>query len=295
MARRDPGDGAALDPALTQKKRARRRLVGALVLGVVAAIVLPLVLDSEPRQTINDVQIEIPPRDAPLAGVGAGYDATPGDASRVGEIASAPQEAASAGTQAVPPSPATAHAPGDANSAASASAGNAASAGSAGSASAPSGASTPGGASNSTLASSPAPRANEADATERRGADANSSRSKTPAAAAPKPSTAQKQAGADAPRAATGATASRDVSSGSRDATGPRFALQVGAFANAGSARAQADRVRKAGMRPYTELVQTAQGARTRVRVGPFPTREAAEKARTDLKRSGIDSSVVGL
>ncbi|MCZ2412889.1 MAG: sporulation protein, partial [Burkholderiales bacterium] len=66
MARRDPGDadGGALDPALTQKKRARRRLLGALVLGVVAAIVLPLLLDSEPRQAITDVQVEIAPREA---------------------------------------------------------------------------------------------------------------------------------------------------------------------------------------------------------------------------------------
>ena len=42
MARRDAGDGeaGALDPALTQKKRARRRLVGALVLGLAAVIVL---------------------------------------------------------------------------------------------------------------------------------------------------------------------------------------------------------------------------------------------------------------
>src|SRR5690606_31249380 len=69
MARRNPADGAALDPALTQKKRARRRLVGALALGVAAAIVLPLVLDSEPRQTISDVEIEIPPREAALPDV----------------------------------------------------------------------------------------------------------------------------------------------------------------------------------------------------------------------------------
>jgi len=68
MARRETADAdaGALDPALTQKKRARRRLVGALVLGLAAAIVLPLVLDSEPRQTIPDVQVEIPPRDTPL-------------------------------------------------------------------------------------------------------------------------------------------------------------------------------------------------------------------------------------
>ena len=49
--------GGALDPALPQKKRARRRLVGALAVCVAAAIVLPLVLDSEPRQVRPDVQV----------------------------------------------------------------------------------------------------------------------------------------------------------------------------------------------------------------------------------------------
>ncbi|HOA93506.1 MAG TPA: hypothetical protein PKJ79_07050, partial [Quisquiliibacterium sp.] len=58
--------GGALDPALPQKKRARRRLVGALAVCVAAAIVLPLVLDSEPRQVRPDVQVQIPSRDTPL-------------------------------------------------------------------------------------------------------------------------------------------------------------------------------------------------------------------------------------
>jgi DedD protein len=71
--------------------------------------------------------------------------------------------------------------------------------------------------------------------------------------------------------------------------------VQVGAFANAGSARAQADKARKAGVRVYTESVKTAQGERTRVRVGPFASREAAEQARARLKSIGIESAVVAL
>jgi DedD protein len=58
---------ASLDPALPQKKRARRRLVGAAAVCLAAAIVLPLVLDSEPRQIRGDVQVRIPSRDTPLA------------------------------------------------------------------------------------------------------------------------------------------------------------------------------------------------------------------------------------
>lgn len=58
---------ASLDPALPQKKRARRRLVGAAAVCLAAAIVLPLVLDSEPRQIRGDVQVRIPSRDTPLS------------------------------------------------------------------------------------------------------------------------------------------------------------------------------------------------------------------------------------
>jgi len=39
--------------------------------------------------------------------------------------------------------------------------------------------------------------------------------------------------------------------------------------------------------------VSTTQGERTRVRVGPFTTRDEAEKARATLKLAGIDSSIV--
>jgi DedD protein len=65
---------ASPDPALPQKKRARRRLVGAAAVCLAAAIVLPLVLDSEPRQIRDDVQVRIPSRETPLADRG---DASP--------------------------------------------------------------------------------------------------------------------------------------------------------------------------------------------------------------------------
>ena len=45
---RSSGDGA-IDPSLVQKKRARHRLVGAICLCLIAAVVVPLVLESEPR------------------------------------------------------------------------------------------------------------------------------------------------------------------------------------------------------------------------------------------------------
>ncbi|WP_374516950.1 SPOR domain-containing protein [Undibacterium squillarum] len=51
------------DPLLPEKKRARRRLIGAAALALAAAVVLPMVLDTEPKPVADDVQIRIPSKD----------------------------------------------------------------------------------------------------------------------------------------------------------------------------------------------------------------------------------------
>ena len=48
---------------LQLKKRARRRLVGAVVFVSVVAVLLPMVMDHEPRQVVHDVEIRIPGQD----------------------------------------------------------------------------------------------------------------------------------------------------------------------------------------------------------------------------------------
>ena len=53
----------APDPVLPEKKRARRRLVGAIALALAVAIGLPMVLDSEPKPLANDIAIQIPARE----------------------------------------------------------------------------------------------------------------------------------------------------------------------------------------------------------------------------------------
>jgi DedD protein len=51
------------DPMLPEKKRARRRLVGAVALALAAAVGLPMLLDSEPRPLNGDIAIQIPSKD----------------------------------------------------------------------------------------------------------------------------------------------------------------------------------------------------------------------------------------
>jgi len=45
------------------KKRARRRLVGAVTFASVVAVVLPMVMDNQPRQVVDEVEIRIPGQD----------------------------------------------------------------------------------------------------------------------------------------------------------------------------------------------------------------------------------------
>lgn len=49
---------------LQLKKRARRRLVGAAALALFAVIVLPMVMDREPRPLSQDIQVRIPSQDS---------------------------------------------------------------------------------------------------------------------------------------------------------------------------------------------------------------------------------------
>ena len=67
MAEIDP----AQDGQLELKKRARRRLVGAVALALLAVIVLPMVMDQEPRPLTQDIQIRIPSQDGVKSGPSA--------------------------------------------------------------------------------------------------------------------------------------------------------------------------------------------------------------------------------
>ena len=78
-------------------------------------------------------------------------------------------------------------------------------------------------------------------------------------------------------------------------AKGGRFIVQVGAFADEGAVREARQKAERAGVRTYTQVVQTSAGPRTRVRVGPFSSREEAEKVAAALKKAGLGGSILGL
>jgi DedD protein len=79
------------DEEILLRKRARRRLVGAIALVLVAVVILPMVLDREPQQRPQDVNIQIPPI-PPQAQGDAAAPALPPAAPSAGEPA--PQQPA---------------------------------------------------------------------------------------------------------------------------------------------------------------------------------------------------------
>ena len=219
------------DEELQLKKRARRRLIGAIVLVTTVAVVLPMVLDSEPGKVGQDINIKIPSPDsgaftlkvAPLP---------PLPKSKPAEKAPVPPESAAVpDIKPVPvagPKPAAAVKE-TAKAAEKAKAENA-------------------------LAKAPAPQ----EAVKK-------------AAPAPKEEAARKAVLAPA---------------------GP-FVVQVVALSDAEKAKQMQQQISSAGIKAYTEIVKTAKGNVTRVRVGPFATRNAAEKAQQQLKAIGLDGKVI--
>jgi DedD protein len=74
-----------------------------------------------------------------------------------------------------------------------------------------------------------------------------------------------------------------------------RFIVQVGAFADADKAREARTKLERAGLKTYTQVVDTKDGKRVRVRVGPLASRAEADKAAGRIKELGLSASVLTL
>jgi DedD protein len=74
-----------------------------------------------------------------------------------------------------------------------------------------------------------------------------------------------------------------------------RYVVQVGAFADASKAREMRLKVERAGLKTYTQVADTAEGKRTRVRVGPFGSRAEADKAAEKIKGLDLPAAVLTL
>src|SRR5205823_351991 len=65
------------------------------------------------------------------------------------------------------------------------------------------------------------------------------------------------------------------------------FAVQLAAYSDDKGANALASRLKRSGYPAYTEPLKTSRGTLWRVRVGPYPSRDAATGIRDKLKAEG--------
>ncbi|MBT9494929.1 MAG: SPOR domain-containing protein [Paucibacter sp.] len=76
---------------------------------------------------------------------------------------------------------------------------------------------------------------------------------------------------------------------------GGRSIVQVGAFADAKAAQEVRMKVEKLGLKTYTQVLETPAGKRVRVRVGPFASKDEADKAAAKLRAVGLSPAVLTL
>jgi DedD protein len=74
-----------------------------------------------------------------------------------------------------------------------------------------------------------------------------------------------------------------------------RFVVQVGAFAEVAKARETRSKLEHAGLKTYTQVVDTKDGKRIRVRVGPFASKADAERAAQKVKGLDLQAAVLTL
>jgi DedD protein len=74
-----------------------------------------------------------------------------------------------------------------------------------------------------------------------------------------------------------------------------RVVVQVGAFADQGRAQEARQRLERAGFKTYTQVAETSEGRRIRVRVGPFDSRAEADRVAARIKQLGFQPSVLTL
>jgi DedD protein len=79
------------------------------------------------------------------------------------------------------------------------------------------------------------------------------------------------------------------------DAAEARFVVQVGAFADIAKAREVRQKLEHAGLKTYTQVLETKDGRRIRVRVGPFAGKSEADKAAEKIKKLNLPAATLSL
>ena len=262
----------AADPVLPEKKRARRRLVGAVALVLAVIIVLPMILDSEPKPLAEDIAIQIPSRDKQGNSADASASASAKAAASVSNSSGLDQQ-----EEIVDPASSTPVAPSPAPPAMSA--GKPAVSGNTAVITAP----TPPVAAVVPPEATPKPEARPKP------------EAKPKPEVKPKPK-AEPNPVADKHDDAARALAildGRSDAAPAADKKPAKFVLQVAALASQDKVNELQGKLKEAGIHSYTQKVPTQAGDRIRIRVGPFSSKEEAERTRAKLTKLGLSGSLI--
>ena len=268
------------------RKRAKHRLIGAAVLVLLGIVGFPMLFDNQPRPIPVDLPINIPDKNTvkPLGNLPVGNGAAV-MIEETAETAAAPVSSAIAkpgkpsGPALPPATPVVAQAP-----------------------------PLSGAASGALLHVAPAHKPNAKVA--EKAPEKTIEKPVTPKAEVPKPLPAKADAAkADSSKAqsllegkesfvpaAPSVTPPIGAAAPGAGALGvPRFVVQVGAFADAAKAREARLKLEAAGLKTYTQVVDTKDGKRIRVRVGPFDTKAESDKAAAKVKKLDLPVAILEL
>ena len=224
------------------RRRARHRLIGAVVLVLVGVVGFPLLFDTQPRPIAVDIPIEIP------------------DRNKVKPLAVPPQPAQAAASRAPAP-PTVVQAP-------------------------PATVAPP--VATPVAKVEPAPEPKAAAKPEPKVAEPKVAETRPE----PKVAEAKPAAKSDDGEKARALLEGKAVDTA---AANGRFVVQIGAFADAAVAQETRRKVEKTGLKTYTNVAETKDGKRIRVRVGPFGTKDEAVKAADRIKGLDLPAAVLAL
>ncbi|WP_263772384.1 SPOR domain-containing protein [Propionivibrio soli] len=249
------------DANLQLKKRARRRLVGAVAFAGLAAVILPMVMDEEPKQQVQDVQIRIPERDkAPPFNPSASkpeqaaHTRTDNEASGTAKDSGSEAHSGKTADVATPKPPVrppekTIEKPAE------------------------------------KVTEKPAPK--PAEKTPEKTVKSAEKPAEKPTEKPTKASESEAQRAA-----AILAGKSPEAASAASAGGSGQFVILIGAFSNQANVKQLQTKISELGVKVYTEPLDTPEGRKTRVRAGPFPNRDAADKALSRMKKIGVNGVI---
>jgi len=257
---------APVDPVLPEKKRARRRLVGAIALVLAVIIGLPMILDSEPKPLADDIAIQIPSKDKTVPSAGHNKPEAASSSNVTASASLDKKEELVETPIASGPSPAMPRL----------------------AVAAPVVDSKPVEPANPATADKPAPNPQAV-------IKAVAKPEEKPAAKIdPKAALQAAEKADDAARAKAILEGKPEVKA-SADKKASKFVVQVAALATQEKVNELQGKLKDAGIKSYTQKVATESGERTRIRIGPFTSKEEADKLRAKLSKLGLNGTLVPL